>query len=187
MKNKKIIFVHGYTATPKEDFYPALRPLLDQEGIEYLMPLLPGGYHPHSKDWLDVIDDEVQRAGDAPLILVGHSLGARAVLLYLDLFHTAVDAVILVAAFNNDYELNRTRRDEYYADFFEHPVDTELIKTLAKKIIVLHSTDDESIPVSQGQEIAKQLDADLVRVEGHNHFTDAADAAPIFEQIKRAL
>ena len=83
MTDFKIIFVHGYTASSKVNWYPEVAKSLTAMGVDFAIPDLPGGWHPHSEKWLDIIDKEVKAAGK-PVVLVGQSLGTRAVLLYLD-------------------------------------------------------------------------------------------------------
>src|SRR3989344_824388 len=101
MSKFKIIFVHGYTATSKADWYPEISKLLDKYNIDYSIPDLPGEYNPHSKEWLNIIQHEALKT-QKPLVLAGHSLGSRAVLLYLERFQSRVKSVFLIAAFAND-------------------------------------------------------------------------------------
>src|SRR3972149_1258045 len=127
MEDFKIIFVHGYTASSKADWYPNIIPELEKLGIDFAIPDLPGGEHPHVKVWLRVIHQEVLKT-NKPLVLVGHSLGTR--------------LVLLIAAFANRLE-NANRNDgEAYPDFFVNKIDISKIKSLSEKFIVMHSKDD---------------------------------------------
>ena len=173
---KKVILIHGYTSSPKKKKYQVISEELDKLGVEYSIPALPGGKHPHSQEWLSIIEREVKKT-DKAVILVGHSLGTRAVLLYLDKFEQKVDSVILIAAFNNNFKENRLRKSGNYADFFEYALDIEKIKKLANKFIVVHSKDDDSIDYRQGVEIADELGAELMSYENMNHFSGEENAA----------
>lgn len=172
---KKIIFVHGYTSSPKKKKYQIIAEELKKIGVDFSMPQLPGGEHPHSENWLEIIDKEVKSSTD-PVILVGHSLGTRAVLLYLDKFNRKVDTVILIASFNNSVKENKKRKDEHYSDFWEYELDIEKIKKLSNKFVVLHSKDDMSIDYHQGVEISKELDAKLLTYEDMGHFSGEENA-----------
>lgn len=165
MQNFKLLFVHGYTASSKADWYPRLTKMLDELGIDYAVPDLPGGKRPHSREWLDIIDREVKKS-DKPVVLVGHSLGSRAVLLYLDQYKQPTKAVLLIAAFANRVENADRRGGKAYPDFFEYALDIEAIKQLSESFTVLHSLDDDSIDYEQGKAIADDLGAKLVPVEG---------------------
>src|SRR5688572_23467066 len=109
MSDFKIIFIHGYTASHLADWYPAISKSLDEAGVDYAIPDLPGGTRPHAKDWVEAVHKEVKNS-DKPIVLVGHSLGTRTALLYLDQYKQSVKAVFLIAAFANRVE-NAKRRD----------------------------------------------------------------------------
>lgn len=166
---KKVIFVHGYHSSPKKKKYQIIAKELDKLGIDYSIPAMPGGDYPHSQEWLEIIDKEV-KSSDKPVVLVGHSLGTRAVPLYLDQYNQKVDTIILIAAFNNNYQENGKRRNGNYADFWEYAVDIDKIKKLANRFVVVHSKDDDSIDYQQGVEIAKDLGAELITYENMGHF-----------------
>lgn len=186
---KKIIFIHGYTSSPKKTKYQIIARELDELGVEYSIPNMPGDEHPRSDDWLAIIDGEVKDS-KFPVVLVGHSLGTRTALLYLDKFGKKVDTVILFAAFNNNYKLNRSRKDEHYADFFDYAVDIDKVRKLANKFIVAHSKDDDSIDYSQGKQIAKELGAKLITYEHMGHFAGeerAEENAEVFLEIVKSV
>lgn len=140
----KILYIHGYTATPLSDFYPALTPLLDSVGADYSIPQLPGNTHPHSRAWLQIIHELIKHC-HKPLIIIGHSLGTRAAMLYIEKYHPQVECLMLIAAFANRVENAQRRGGDAYPDFFDHKVDLEIIKRYTKKRLVLHSQDDSSI------------------------------------------
>ena len=186
---KKIIFIHGYTSSPKKKKYQIIAKELDELGVDYSIPAMPGGENPHSSEWLEIINKEVGKSKN-PVVLVGHSLGTRAALLYLDKFGKKVNTVILFAAFNNDYQLNRSRKDEHYSDFFDYPISIEKVKKLANKFIVVHSKDDNSIDYSQGEEIAGELGAELKTYENMGHFAGeekAEENAKVFLEIVKSV
>jgi len=184
--SKKIIFIHGYTASSEKDWYPNISKELDEMGVDYLIPDLPGGKHPHSEDWLEIINEEV-KATEKPIILVGHSLGTRAALLYLDKYEKQMDTVILIAAFNNDWQKNRKRRGGNYDDFFEYAVDLNKVKGLSNQFIVMHSKDDHSINYEQGVEICEKLGGELKTYKERDHFSEPENYKYVLEVLKSAL
>ena len=186
---KKVIFIHGYTSSPKKKKYQIIAKELSKASVPYSIPTLPGGEHPHSEEWLKIIDKEVSDSNKS-VVLVGHSLGTRTALLYLDNFGKKVNTVILIAAFSNDYKLNRSRKEEHYADFFDYALDIEKVKKLATKFIVVHSKDDDSIDYSQGEEIARELGAKLITYEKMGHFAGeerAQENAKVFLDIVKSV
>jgi len=186
MSDFRIIFIHGYTASHLADWYPAIAPELGKLGVDYVVPDLPGGKRPHAKKWLETLHKVITQSSK-PLVLVGHSLGTRTALLYLEKYHPKVEKVFLIAAFANRLE-NAERRDgEAYPDFFEHKIDLEKIKPLVGKFIVMHSKDDDSISYEQGEKIAKDLGAKLISYEDKGHFFKPENASIILSELKKEL
>lgn len=187
---KKVILVHVYTSSPKKKKYQIIAKELSKQRVKYAIPFFPGDEHPHRDDWLGIIDKEVKNTPN-PIVLVGHSLGTRAVLLYLDKFGKKVDTVILIAAFDNNYKENRKRKNAKYSGFFDYAIDVKKVKKLANKFIVVHSKDDDSIDYSQGIRISKELGAKLITYKDMSHFSGEENAvknAKVFlEIIKSAL
>jgi len=189
MDMKKVIFIHGYTSSPKKNKYQLISQELDRLGIDYSIPAFPGGEYPQSDEWLEVIDKEVKNT-TKPVILVGHSLGTRAAILYLDRFERKVDTVILIAAFNNNFEKNKKRRDGNYADFFDYALNMGKVKELADRFIVIHSKDDDSIDCQQGVDISNELGAELRIHENMGHFSGeekAEENAKYFLEIVKSV
>ena len=181
----KIIFIHGWTASSNADWYPNISKELIKLKVDFAIPDLPGELTPHADEWLEVINNEVIKSSK-PSILVGHSLGSRAVLLYLEKYRKKIEKIFLIAAFANRLE-NAKRRNENYKDFFEHIIDVKIIKPLVGKFYVLHSRDDSSIPYSQGEEIAKDLNAQLITYEDRDHFSEPENAKFVLEILRREL
>ena len=174
----KILFIHGYTASSHVDFYPTLVPLLNECGADYLIPNLPGGQHPHIHEWLSTIHNTI-KDNTKPLVIVGHSLGTRAALLYIEEFQQKVDHLFLIAPLANRLE-NAQRRNKNYSDFFTSIVDVAKIKKLVNHSYVFHSKDDHSIPIEQGEEISRDINAELIVSENRDHFSEPTNAKYIF-------
>ena len=178
-----IVFIHGYNASPEINWYPEMRHELDKLRIPYRMPALPGKDNPKIEEWLNIIDKTVKSIkGD--VILVGHSLGTRALLLYLDRSRKPVKGVLLVSPFSNDIG-NAGVPGRGYSDFFEHKINLSEIKKLSPKLIVMHSKDDQRIPFEQGRELAAELGADLALYEDKRHFSRPENAVDVLEQLKK--
>lgn len=186
MSNFKIVFVHGYTASSGVDFYPDLSQKLDKYGIDYCIPDLPGDVRPYANEWLEKIHD-ILKDNKKPLIFVGHSLGTRTVLLYLEKYQQKAEKVFLIAAFANRVENALRRGGKAYRDFFTHKINIENVKKLVGTFYVVHSKDDGSINYSQGEEIAKDLGAKLITIDNRDHFSEPENASYIFNLLKKEL
>ena len=182
----KILFVHGWTASSKTDFYPSLAPLLDTAGVDYVIPDLPGGKYPQAKVWLQRIH-EVIKNNAKPLVIVGHSLGTRAAQLYIEKYHPQVEYLFLIAAFADRLENAKRRGGDAYPDFFMHKIDKDMIRKMVTQGYVLHSKDDSSIPFDQAEEIAQDLNAELVVSEDRDHFSNPTNAPYLFSILKEKI
>jgi len=181
----KVIFAHGYTASSITDWYPQICEELRALKIAYAIPNLPGEEHPHSAEWIELLHAEIQKAKEPPIV-VGHSLGTRALLLTLEKYPTKLKAMILVSGFANTLE-NAKRKDGVYADFFDHVIDMKKIQGATPNRIVLHSMDDDSIPYRQGQETTRDLDAHLLTYNGKGHFDQPENYIYVLDVIKNIL
>ena len=183
---KKVIFVHGYTASSKVNWYPNISKELDKLGVDYSIPDFPGGEHPKNKDWLEIIDREV-KATDKPIVLVGHSLGTRAILLHLEKTQQKVDTAILIAPPGNKSEKWKKYSEGGVADFFEYNINLEKLTELVHTFIVVHSRDDSSVPYEEGVDIANALNAKLITYEDRDHMSAPENATYVLEVLKTVL
>jgi predicted alpha/beta hydrolase family esterase len=181
----KIFFIHGYTASSKTDWYPQISEELKKLNIDFEVPDLPGGEHPHAEEWLSKLHEAVSKT-EKPIVLVGHSLGTRTALLFLEKYGLTAKAVFLIAAFSNSLENATAFPDEDYPDFFKHLIDINKVKTLSEKFIVLHSKDDP-LPFEQGVEISNDLGAKLIAYENKGHFSGPENASGILQVIRHEL
>jgi predicted alpha/beta hydrolase family esterase len=176
-----ILFIHGFESTPEINFYPTIRPLLEEAGIGCSVPAMPHPFAPVKEEWLGAIKQAFDQV-EGPVILVGHSLGTRAALLFLETYPVLLAATLLIAAFDNRAS-NAARRHGAYASFFDHEIDVALIKSCCPKFVVMHSKDDDSIPYLQAESIAHDLGADLITYTDRRHFSEPENAPEIMAQI----
>jgi predicted alpha/beta hydrolase family esterase len=184
-KDFKIVFVHGFTASSKENWYPNIGKELTKLGVDYIVTDLPGGEHPHALEWLDTMHSVISKI-DKPLVLVGHSLGTRAILLYLEKYQPKVKSVFLIATFSNKIENGTKFDDGAYSDFFVHEINIQKIKELVGNFVILHSKDDE-LPYNEAVEMSKDLDAKVITYEDMGHFSDPINAQYILEVLRKEL
>lgn len=166
-----IIDIPGYNHNSESMWHPDFRKHIIESGNEVITLNLPGGKYPVFREWYPIIEQAVAEA-KKPVILVGHSLGTRAALLFLEQTQYEVENVVLIAPFDNSLS-NSSFRDGNYANFFEHLIDINQVKSKIKgKIKVIGSEDDANIPYIQAQNIAKDLSAELITIPNSGHFLD---------------
>lgn len=185
--SRKIIFVHGYNGSSKTDWFPKIAEKLDALEINYAIPDLPGNLHPQSQEWIKIIQREI-KLSDKPVILVGYSLGTRAILLYLEKYKTKVSGVILIAPLGNDAKNANRENGTAYPDFFQYKIDLSEISKLNQKFVIIHSKDDSTIDYYEnGLPLAKKLGAQLITYKNKGHFNSPSNASEILKILRREL
>ena len=167
-----IIDIPGYNHDSESMWHPEFRKYITESGSEAITLNLPGGKYPVFREWYPIIEQAVAEAKNQ-VILVGHSLGTRAVLLFLEQTKKTVQNVVLIAPFDNSLT-NSSFRNGNYANFFEHLIDIKQVKSKIKgEIKVIGSEDDANIPYIQAQNIALDLGGELITIPNSGHFLDA--------------
>lgn len=175
-----IIDIPGYNHNSESMWHPEFRKYITESGSEVITLNLPGGKYPVFREWYPIIEQAVSEANN-PVILVGHSLGTRAVLLFLEQTKKTVQNIVLIAPFDNSLA-NSSFRNGNYANFFEHLIDIKQVKSKIKgEIKVIGSEDDVNIPYIQAQNIARDLSAELITIPNSGHFLDSKWAKTLSE------
>lgn len=130
---------------------------------------------------------EVIKNNIKPLVIVGHSLGTRTALLYIEKFLPHVKALFLIAAFANRVMNVQRKGGDIYPDFFTHTIDVEKVKRQIHKSYVLHSQDDHFIAYEQGVEIAHDLGAELITFTDKDHFYSSKNTPVLYKTLKDKL
>jgi predicted alpha/beta hydrolase family esterase len=177
-----IIDIPGYNHNSESMWHPDFRKYIIESGNEANTLNLPGGKYPVFIEWYPIIEQSVAQAS-TQVILVGHSLGTRAVLLFLEQTQHSVQDIVLIAPFDNSLS-NASFRNGNYSNFFEHLVDIDKVKSNIKgSMKVIGSEDDANIPYIQAKNIATDLSADLISIPDSAHFLDIKWAKLLSEKI----
>lgn len=178
----RVILVHGFNANPNMNFHPWLRDELHAAGFEVIAPELP--LKMPVKDPGAPIDPEIVEGINMPAlmevmkkeigflknedILLGHSLGALAILQYLEMVEMTETprAVILVAA---PWKVSRPELRRLFVD----DLDADVLMWKAREYVVIHSLDDKLVPIEHGRKLADQLRARLIETATDDHYMGA--------------
>jgi len=138
-----------------------------EEGVEVANPDFPNTNNPKLVEWLNETRAIIPEF-NSEWVLVAHSLGCPTILRLLETFNDSekVGTVILVAAFAKDLGIPEI------ANFVDSEFDWEKIKKSADKFIVINSDDDPFIDLSEGERLAKLLDAELIVEHGGGHINE---------------
>jgi predicted alpha/beta hydrolase family esterase len=181
-----IIDIPGYNHSSSSGWHPQLREYMSRRGYEIQTLDLPGGKYPVFDEWYPIIISAIQQA-QYPVVLIGHSLGTRAVLRVIEKSRIMIETIILIAPFDNN-PTNALFRDGNYANFFDTELDFDTIgKYIHHQSLVIGSIDDKNIPYIQAQHIAQDLNAELIGIDNSGHFLDAVWANTLGEIIVKKL
>lgn len=162
----RVILVHGFNANPNMNFHPWLADELRNRGFEVITPTLSlkSG---EELDPLKIIEELKIQVGFLKKddILLGHSLGGVVVLRYLEAAEMIETprAVVLVAS---PWKVARPELRHFFLD----ELDTDVVMWKAREFVVIHSSDDNLVPVEHGKRLADALKARFIQTEGDDHY-----------------
>ncbi len=161
---KRVFIIHGYDATPDDNWFPWLKKELETKGFDVAVPQMPDTANPTLSKWLPHLQQTVGEC-DEGTFLVGHSLGTITILRFLEALpeDQRAGGIVLVGGFSESLGFKPL------STFTEKPLDYEKVKRSAGQVVAIHSTDDESVPYRFGEIIRDKLGAELITLHGLGH------------------
>ena len=163
---KNALILHGTNGKFQHNWFPWMKKKLESEGWRVWAPDLPGADRPSIVRYNKFLLKENDWDFNEDSILIGHSSGSVAVMGLLEALpdDVRVDTCYLVSAFKNDLGWDAL------SELFERPLDYELIKSKAKRFVLIHSDDDPYCPLDHAEYLAEKLGAKLIVKKGQKHF-----------------
>lgn len=186
---KRAYLIHGWAGGPHNSFRPWLKKELEKNGYQVHCPQLPDTNHPTVENWVGSLRVEIQNP-DEDTVLVGHSLGCKALMLYLaDLpASTRVGALVLVAGTYDDAINFNEKERRMYLPWKEAAVDYEKIRTITRSVIAFFDDSDTWIPLESSVTIAReQLGADVVIEHDRGHYSDDEGKVEVPRVLEKIL
>ncbi len=166
----RLFLVHGWEGHPRIHWQGWLEIQAKAAGFVVYAPEFPEPYNPVCRDWVAILQREIGTPQKDDF-LVGHSLGAIAILRYLETLNGSgkIGGAILVAGFATSLGIRQTE------SFFEGAVAFERVrKTAQLGFVVINSDNDPYIPWAKASELQQGLNARLLRLNNAGHInTDA--------------
>ena len=169
---KKVYIVHGDQESPNDHWFPWLKKQLENKSFQVEVPVMPETDYPTLDKWLSHIQNLIGVC-DEDTYLVGHSLGTITALRFLEALpnNQRAGGVVLVAGFSEPLGFKPL------SSFTEKPLDYKKVKNSvnpaarggASKIVVIHSTDDESVPYKFAEILRDKLGAELITLHNSGH------------------
>lgn len=169
MKGKNVIIVHGYTASPADNWFPWLKKELELLGATVAVPAMPEPHSPDPQKWQQcLIGNNI--TADENTIFVGHSLGCITVLRYIAEHipeGTKLGGYILVSGFDSSQET----LPELEAHV-QYPLDYIKLTEISDKRISVISSDDWVVSPQASKTLAESLQTQVVIENNAGHFLD---------------
>lgn len=186
---KTALILHGTDAKPDSNWFAWLKTKLEAEDYLVWVPQLPNAHKPNLDLYNKVLLSTKYDLGNCPMgwnysentLIIGHSSGAVAILGLLQALPkgVTVGTCILVAAFKDNLGWDSL------SELFGKEFDFELIKSKAKKIVLVHSDDDPYVPLEHATYLKDKLEGELKVLPGQGHFS--AEANPDYKAFPKLL
>lgn len=182
--NKRAVIVHGWEANPSSDFFPWLKKELESRGYQVDVPTMPETDNPVIKDWVGHLSKVIGTPNE-DIILIGHSIGAQAILRYLENL-PAKQSVGLVVCIAGWFTLKNITDEDLaiIKPWVETPIDCEKVLLHTDRIVAIFSDNDPVVPLENKDLFENKLFADTVIESGKGHFNESDGVIELPEIFK---
>jgi predicted alpha/beta hydrolase family esterase len=163
---KKVFIVHGFEGSPNGGWRPWLMGELEKRDIYACALSMPDPEAPVCYKLVEEISRHINK--DDEVYLVGHSLGASAILRYLESAPAGIAGAVLVSG---PIEKNRNNKID---SFLDKPFDWKNIKSKASEFVIIHGDTDPNVPLNDAEILSKELDGELIIVKNGGHLNGSS-------------
>ena len=191
----RAFIIHGYQGYAQEAWQPWLKAELERRGFDVALPQMPNSDRPTIGEWISFIADLVGEP-DRKTVMIGHSLGAQAVVRYLETLGAhgkAVGRTVLIAssfpAGMTPAEADeRTGGDLILRPWLTVGVDPGNVRKAAGECVVILSRDDPYIPFEEAKaSFQKFLGARIIVETGRGHLNEDDQIAELPSALNAVL
>ncbi len=169
---KRAFIVHGWGGSPTEGGFPWLKRELEAQGFSVAALDMPDTDHPTISPWIAKISEAVG-APDKGTFLIGHSIGAQAVIRYLERITSTVGGAVFVAGWVTllpaAYEGEGDA--EIAKPWLQTPIDWAKVRAHASRFTAIFSDNDPFVPLADAEVFRRQLDAEIIIEPGKGHMS----------------
>jgi hypothetical protein len=166
---KKVFIIHGFEGSPNGGWRPWLMGELEKQEIYACALSMPTPENPVCNEWVDEISQHIEINTTDEIYLVGHSLGAPAILRYLESAQAKpISGAVLVSG---PSEKNNNKKID---SFLDKNFDFEKIKLNCKKFSIIHGDNDPNVPIDNAKFLSQKLNGELTIVENGGHLNGSA-------------
>lgn len=183
---RDVVIIHGTYGKPDSNWFPWLKEELSFIGLDAKVPAFPSHQYQNISTWRQTFKEQVGSLHEH-MILVGHSLGAGFMLNLLEESSSPVAASFFLAGFTG--KLGLPDYDPQNESFVCRPFDWEKIRHNAGRVFVLNADNDPYVPLSRGEELARNLQVPLTLIPGGGHLNSESGYTtfPMVFQLLKGL
>ncbi len=186
---KRVFVIHGWDGYPEEGWFPWLKRELEQRNFEVTVPAMPDPSTPQLDAWVEHLASVVGTP-DEHTYFVGHSMGCRAILRYLEMLPEAarVGGVILVAGWIvlTPVTMRTPEEKEIVKQWLSRPPDWERMRRSTNNFTAIFSDDDEYVPPENWDAYRDQLGAQIIIEHERGHFS-GSDGVTELPNVRDAI
>ncbi len=172
---KRVFIVPKWGGNPYSDWYQWLSSELVKKNIVVHALSMPNTEDPDMDEWIGSLKSQVDKP-DTNTYLVGHSMGAQAILRYLEGLkgQEKIGGAVFVAGFitiKNEAMVGDAKR--VLTPWVEKKIDLQKARSHCEKCVSMFSGNDPYIPVSDSKIFEKELGSKVIVIPNAGHFTQA--------------
>lgn len=187
--NKRVFIIHGWGGNPDEGWFPWLKKELLRGGVEVHVPTMPDPAHPSIDTWVPFLKQLI-RLPDEHTYLIGHSIGAQAILRFLETMSvgTRVGGTILVAGWTTlkVEAMDDEEAGTVAAPWLDRPLNWPKIREHVDDVTAIMSDDDQFVAIENGKLFVRELGAKLI-IEHQKRHLGGEDGITVLPSVPREL
>lgn len=168
---KRIFIVHRWSGGPEDDWRPWVKKELESIGFSVRLLSMPDSDEPNIEKWIAHLAQEVG-SPDRETYFIGHSIGCQTILRYLENVSSTVGGAIFVSGWFTLLNLEDREVKEIAAPWVETPLDTEKIKSVLPKSVLIISDNDPYGGYDFNVQKFTEVGSEIVTVHNAGHITE---------------
>lgn len=182
-KKLSFILVHGWEGGPNKDWFPWLNKKLIKDGHDVINMSMPNTMFPKKGEWVKHLEEHIDPTRET--FFIAHSLGAIAVLKYLEKIDKKIKGAIFVAP----YIINE-QNYKILSSFYSRKIDWKKVNKNCNKFFTIFSDDDSFVSLNQYVYMKENTNVELIMVPDKGHFSDddnIKEIPELYEIIKKEI
>jgi len=179
-KKNNYFLLHGFTGTPRDEFFVWVKSELEKRGAAVVVPELPNTENPNIPEQIA----HARASYQGQHIVYGHSLGSVVALKLVESLENPIKRLVLSGAFCDPEFLDHERP---FAPTFDWKFDWNKIKKNTGEIIILRDRRDPAVSEAQTQRLAEALGVSVGVVDAQEPHFDADIEPSILSQLVQGI